>query len=260
MELKHSQEDPRELLPNYGSWVSTKLIYASASIALLLGALSLAWPGFLAPAVFFLFWAFYFAYARYQFSPSGRNLQGRIIELLVDRFDWDGEGAVLDIGCGNGALTVRLAQEYPQAQVIGVDYWGGAWEYSARTCDSNATIEGVADRVTFRRGSAVSLPFEDQFFDAAVSNLVFHEVRDAREKKELIREALRVVKNGGTFAFQDLFLFKQVYGDISELVDSIRSWGIERVEFVDTSRSEFIPKALKLPFMVGTVGILYGIK
>ena len=260
MELEHSQEDPRESRPNYGNWVSTKLICGSASIGILSGALSLAWPGFLALAMFFLFWAVYFAYARYWFSPSGGDLQARIIELLVDHFDWHGEGAVLDIGCGNGALTVRLAKEYPQAQVIGIDYWGGAWEYSARLCDRNAMIEGVADRVTFRRGSAVSLPFEDQSFDAAVSNLVFHEVRDAKDKKELVREALRVVKKGGTFAFQDLFLFKQVYGDIADLLDSIRSWGIERVEFVDTSRSDFIPKALGLPFMTGTMGILYGTK
>ncbi len=39
-----------------------------------------------------------------------------------------------------------------------------------------------------------------------------------------------------------------------------RSWGIEEVEFVDTSKSEFIPKLLKLPFMVGRIGILHGKK
>jgi hypothetical protein len=30
------------------------------------------------------------------------------------------------------------------------------------------------------------------------------------------------------------------------------------VEFVKTADSVFIPKALKLPFMLGTIGILYG--
>ena len=44
------------------------------------------------------------------------------------------------------------------------------------------------------------------------------------------------------------------------MLETIRSWGIETVEFVDTSDSDFIPKALKLPFMLGTVGILYGRK
>jgi hypothetical protein len=91
-----------------------------------------------------------------------------------------------------------------------------------------------------------------------VSNLVFHNVMGVRDKSLLIREALRVVKKGGPFVFQDLFLWKRVYGEVDELVEAIRSWGIETVEFVDTSDSDFIPTALKLPFMVGTVGILHG--
>jgi hypothetical protein len=49
-----------------------------------------------------------------------------------------------------------------------------------------------------------------------------------------------------------------VYGEVDDLVETIRSWGIREVEFVNTSDSEFIPAALKLPFMLGTVGILYG--
>ena len=89
---------------------------------------------------------------------------------------------------------------------------------------------------------------------------MFHEVRNVRDKEKLIEEALRVVKNGGWFVFQDLFLWKRVYGEVDNLLETIRSWGIERVEFVNTSDSDFIPKALKLPFMLGTVGILYGRK
>ena len=51
-----------------------------------------------------------------------------------------------------------------------------------------------------------------------------------------------------------------MYGEIGELLITIRSWEIESVEFVDTSRSAFIPGVLKLPFMLGKVGILYGKK
>jgi hypothetical protein len=39
---------------------------------------------------------------------------------------------------------------------------------------------------------------------------------------------------------------------------AIRSWDIERVEFVDIRNSEFILKALKVPFMSGTIAILHG--
>jgi ubiquinone/menaquinone biosynthesis C-methylase UbiE len=89
---------------------------------------------------------------------------------------------------------------------------------------------------------------------------VFHDVRDVRDKAELIKEALRVLKKGGQFVFQDLFLWKQVYGPTDDLLDTIRSWGVETVELVDTSAAPFIPRALKLPFMLGTVGILFGKK
>ena len=127
-------------------------------------------------------------------------------------------------------------------------------------CERNAKIRGVSDRVTFQKASASSLPFSDEYFDVVVSNLVFHEVGDAPDKREVIREALRVVKKGGMFAFQDLFLMKRIYGDIENLIEDIRSWGLRRVEFVQTGEASFIPTALKLPVMTGTMGIIAGEK
>ena len=70
----------------------------------------------------------------------------------------------------------------------------------------------------------------------------------------------RVVKKGGKFSFQDLFLLKQVYGEPEELVATIKSWGITKVEFVETRNASFIPAALKLPFMVGRIAIIKGEK
>jgi ubiquinone/menaquinone biosynthesis C-methylase UbiE len=174
--------------------------------------------------------------------------------------DWNGRGKGLDIGCGNGPLTIRLAQKYAEAQIIGIDYWGKQWEYSKSVCERNAKIEGVAERVVFQKASASALPFDDGTFDVAVSNLVFHEVSGVRDRKNVIKEVLRVVKKGGSYAFQDLFLWKSVYGELDDLLETIRSWGTESVNFVNTSDSQFIPKGLRLPFMVGTIGILYGKK
>ena len=77
----------------------------------------------------------------------------------------------------------------------------------------------MADRVNFQKASASALPFEVGSFDAAVSNLVFHEVSDTKDKRDLIEEALRVVRKGGAFAFQDLFLAKRLYGDVEELLE-----------------------------------------
>jgi SAM-dependent methyltransferase len=245
----------------YGNWVSTKLVLVPGALGFLFGGLAFLLPVSGVAAAVLLLCSLYFAYARYLFSPRGGNIQARIQDLVLDHMrGWDGTGKVLDIGCGNGPLTIQIARRYPKAEVIGIDYWGKAWEYSKGVCDRNAEIEGVAGRVVFERASASSLPFDEGAFDVVVSNLVFHEVRDVRDKKKLIKEALRVVEKGGWFVFQDLFLWKQVYGEVDDLLEAIRSWGIDTVEFADTSNSEFIPTALRLPFMLGTAGILYGRK
>jgi SAM-dependent methyltransferase len=246
--------------PDYGNWVSTRIIYVFTILGMVLLATAFAFWILVIPSLVSLGVAAYFAYARYLFSPEGRNVQNQIWDTAVSHLDWNGEGKALDIGCGNGALTIKLAKHFPLTQVTGIDYWGERWEYSKGACEANAKAEGVNDRVVFQKASASKLPFEDGFFDAAVSNLCFHEVADAKDKREVIREALRVVKKGGKFAFQDLFLLKQVYGNPEELVATIKSWGITKVELIETRNAPFIPAALKLPFMVSKIGIIKGEK
>ena len=93
-----------------------------------------------------------------------------------------------------------------------------------------------------------------------VSNFVFHEVADCKDKHALVKEALRVLKKGGAFAFQDLFLVKKIYGDMDAFLEEIKSWGVRSAALKKTNDLDFVPKALKLPFMVGEIGIIYGKK
>jgi SAM-dependent methyltransferase len=80
-------------------------------------------------AALFLLIALCFGLAHYRFSAAGGDIQSKIIALLLDRVEWTGQGKVLDIGCRNGQLTVRLAKRYPQVQVTGMDTWGKNWDY-----------------------------------------------------------------------------------------------------------------------------------
>jgi len=246
--------------PDYGNWMPRKILYLLGAVCVLLLALSVVFPALIVVAALFIVVFAFVAYMRYQLSPRGGDVQTLIRELVVDRLEWDGNGRALDIGCGNAPLAIAIAKRFPNAHVTGIDYWGGRWEYSQRVCERNAVIEGVAGRTNFQKASASALPFEAESFDAAVSNLAFHEVRDAKDKRDVIKEALRVVKKGGAFAFQDLFLMKRVYGDVDELLETIRSWDIENVELTDTSHSDFIPKALRPSLIFGAIGILHGRK
>jgi len=250
----------KEAKVDYGNWVSKVLIWYPGLLAVMFFELCVVSRYFLIIALFFLAIAVYFSYAYYRFSPAGGDIQGRIRQFVLDRLEWDGKGTALDIGCGNGALAVRLAKRHPDTTVTGIDFWEGKWDYSQARCERNAAIEGVADRVSFQKASAASLPFEDGTFDAAISNFVFHEVKDAKNKRDVVKEALRTVKKGGHFAFQDLFPVKSLYGDVDGLLEEIKSWGIDDVRYVNTSNADFIPRPLKVPFMVGSIGIIYGKK
>ena len=177
-------------------------------------------------------------------SSKGGNIQVKLWDTLIEHLDWDGNGRVIDIGCGSGAVAVRIAKKYPSAQVVGVDYLGNMWEYSKAQCEQNARAEGVNDQVSFQKGDAAKLSFEGGFFDAAVSNDTFHNVRSVKDKRDVLKEALRVVRKGGAFAFQDAFMMKRYYhSEPNELLSIIRSWGVEKVDIVMTMDSKLSIRA-----------------
>ncbi len=245
---------------DYGNWVPRRLIYGSVTLGILFLVAAIWFHYLLIIALLLFFVTTFFVYARYKFSASGGNVQQSVWKLVLTNLNWDGNGKVLDIGCGNGALTIMLAKKYPEAQVTGIDYWGKRWEYSKNTCEQNAQAEGVNKQVSFQKANAAALPFDDSYFDGAVSNFVFHEVSSVKDKREVIREALRVVKKGGKFAFQDEFLVKKIYGNPDELLATIKSWDISKVELIITCDAQFIPRALKLPLFLGTIAIIAGEK
>ena len=97
------------------------------------------------------------------------------------------------------SACLEAAINYPQTHIVGIDYWGGQWEYSKESCEKNAQIAGVSERTSFQKASAAKLPFTDEFFDVALSNFVFHEVQDVKDKRAVIKEALRIIKKDGLF-------------------------------------------------------------
>ncbi len=50
------------------------------------------------------------------------------------------------------------------------------------------------------------------------------------------------------------------YGMPDELTAAVSAIGVKDVLFVDTNKASFIPRALKLPFMIGTLGLIHGVK
>ena len=96
---------------------------------------------------------------------------------------------VLDVGCGAGVTPSFLARKYG-CRVVGVDILEGMVQRSRE----RAAREGVADRVTFRVADAQDLPFEDELFDAIITESV---TAFPEDKQKAVDEYARVTKPGG---------------------------------------------------------------
>ena len=106
-------------------------------------------------------------------------------ELAAGVLEWlapqSGE-RILDLGCGDGQLTQRIAAA--GARVVGIDA-------------SPQMVEAARGRgVKADKGPAEKLPYPDHIFDAVFSNAVLHWVR---EQDEMLSEVRRVLRPGGRF-------------------------------------------------------------
>ncbi|MEP7214139.1 MAG: class I SAM-dependent methyltransferase [Acidobacteriota bacterium] len=92
----------------------------------------------------------------------------------------------LDVGCGNGAFTEMLVQRCAPVSVDGIDPSEEQLAYAEERLSSSVA--------RFRQANAMSLPFADEAFDAAVMPLVIFFVP---EPTKGVAEMARVVCPGG---------------------------------------------------------------
>jgi SAM-dependent methyltransferase len=99
-----------------------------------------------------------------------------------------GSGSVLDVGCGTGEITERLAAKYPQATFIGIDLEEKHLDHARARCAR------FGSRVRFQTGDALALPFPDEQFDLVVCRHLLQAVPDA---SRVLAEIRRVLRAGG---------------------------------------------------------------
>lgn len=129
--------------------------------------------------------------AAYLGSPV--HAQGADLEALAAIVDDQRLARVLDLGCGAGHVSFKIA---PRAgEVV-------AYDLSAEmlgTVAAAAEERGLGNIVT-RQGVVEQLPFADASFDYVVSRYSAHHWRDIEAG---LREAARVLRPSGVFALVD---------------------------------------------------------
>jgi SAM-dependent methyltransferase len=124
-------------------------------------------------------------------SAFGERGIRKRLDALARRTDLRGD-RLLDIGCGDGAYTTRLADGFNRVDAIDIQ--------ADRLTLFTERIKGspAAHRITIGEMSATKLDYPDNTFDLVTSIEVLEHVD---ELDQALREIRRVLKPGGRFAF-----------------------------------------------------------
>ena len=97
---------------------------------------------------------------------------------------------ILDLCTGTGDVAIRFARNNRVGEIVGVDLSEEMLHIAARKLRSN----GDGEKVKLLKGNALSLPFEDGYFD--IVSIAFG-LRNIQHHRKGICEMVRVLRQGG---------------------------------------------------------------
>jgi ubiquinone/menaquinone biosynthesis C-methylase UbiE len=110
------------------------------------------------------------AYAAADWSEA----HGKIPAYFRNRFPEFKAGRVIDLGCGAADVTIRFAQAYPEAAVLGVDGSDAMLALGRR----HVQEAGVEGRVSLEKRYLPDAGLQHRTFDAVVCNSLLHHFAD----------------------------------------------------------------------------------
>ena len=105
-------------------------------------------------------------------------------------------GKILDIGCGTGLLAIEFAKNLSGVEIIGLDLSDVALEVGRDNVQKSEVIE----RISFKKGDAEDIPFEDNAFNLVISSNTLHLIMNPIK---MFNEIHRVLKPKGKFFISD---------------------------------------------------------
>jgi len=161
--------------------------------------------------------------------------QADLYRMVLDCLNIDPTDVALEVGCGIGVGTALALREYEPSAVHGLDL---SPEQLDRAMRANAELVAAQpNRLAFRQGSALALPYADEQFTICYS------VEAAQHFEDLARfaaEAHRVLQPGGRLAVTTFFMPPgAVIEELRRLLPTVDN-GIDVVVPIDSFRHDLL--------------------
>ena len=117
-----------------------------------------------------------------------------MLTFNLTKYSLNKSGTMLDVGCGEGRHIFGIMQNYPEMKCIGLDMDDDSLVKAEEGYEFFESISNAG--AEFLKGSAYSLPFQNNSLDLIVCSEVLehlHHYNDA------VKEIHRVLKPGGKF-------------------------------------------------------------
>ena len=115
-------------------------------------------------------------------SEPWKTFRVKPLDEVVD-FLKDKKGNILDLGCGSGRNFVKI-----KGTIYGTDFSKNQIKFA----EEYAKKERINAKLI--KAEAFDIPFEDNFFDAAIFITVLHCIPDSKKREKSLKELFRVMK------------------------------------------------------------------
>lgn len=158
---------------------------------------------------------------------------------LFDRYQVPAGARILDVGCGTGVVTDRIAARFPEASVLGVDV-------HAPHLDRARQAWGDRSNLAFRQADAYELALPDGSVDLVTCR---HVLQSLPQPELVVAELFRVLKPGGR-----VHLLLEDYGMMhfaGTRLDTDRFWRDVVWRFADAIDNDLRIGRKGLPLLAG---------